>query len=82
MNREEKEEKFKELARKVGVKYIPENRNQIQIIQDNLVTAMYKLERLTGYQITADFPYMKFLIILEEIENDPEFKNLKKWDNQ
>jgi len=68
------EQNLREIAKKVGVRYIEEKRSDVDIFGDNLVTAMYKVERVMGYQIGPDFPLAKFYLILEEIEKDPEFK--------
>ena len=66
----EKDEQAKDFANKLGVKYIEENRSDIEIIQDNFVTAMYNVERLMGYPIDGNFSLAKFFLILEEIEKD------------
>ena len=72
--KEEKEERMRNLAKNLGVKYIEEKRDVFQIFEDNLVTTMYNLEKIMGYPIKGDFPLAKFHILIEEVKKD---KNLR-----
>lgn len=74
LTKNEKEKKLKELAKNFGVKYVDEKRNDLQIFEDDLVTNMYMLERLMGYQITPEFPLAKFFLLIEEAQKDESLK--------